>query len=151
MGRSEYRHCSHVSVGLILAVFTQATGRSIDPYKLTGSKSLLPLDRYHSARWGGWQFQLHSRDDINHTLTFSCTTLAANGTILAENIACPENGAGVVHGGWQEARGADIGPQYTRKSLNNSYFVENIFEEMDTFGEFYYDQENHRLYLIPPK
>lgn len=46
-------------------------------------------------------------------------------------VPCPKgesSGKYLVHGGWQEARGASIGPQYTMPSLNNSYFVENIKE-----------------------
>ena len=40
-----------------------------------------------------------------------------------------------MHGGWQEARGAAISPQYTAPTLNNSYFIENIKEELDAEGE----------------
>ena len=37
----------------------------------------------------------------------------------------------MVHGGWQEGRGSAIGPQYTDRKFNNSYFIENIKEELD--------------------
>jgi len=105
---------------------------------------------YHSARWGGWQFALHSRNDTDQTLTFACTLLSSNGTVLQRGAACPASGPAVVQGGWQEGRGGDIGPQYTRSTLNNSYFVENIFEELDHPSEWFLDKARHRLYLIPP-
>jgi hypothetical protein len=65
----------------------------------------------------------------------------------------------VVQGGWQEARGGEIGPQYTLQSMNNSYFVENIKEELDVPGEFFVELDGAgtdgaaggaTLYLIPP-
>jgi hypothetical protein len=46
----------------------------------------------------------------------------------------------VVHGGWQEGRGGDIGPRYTNRALNNSYFIENIKEELDVAGEYVHTQ-----------
>ena len=67
-------------------------------------------------------------------------------------VPCPvgSNEPALVHGGWQEARGAAIGPQYTKSSLNNSYFVENIREELDYPGEWFLDEDQRMLYLIPP-
>eukprot|EP00040_Diaphanoeca_grandis_P044659 m.13136 g.13136 ORF g.13136 m.13136 type:complete len:937 (+) comp9607_c0_seq1:64-2874(+) len=109
---------------------------------------------YHSARWGGWQFALHSRNDTDHSLQFACDTLDANGRVLEKNVACPKDGdsnqQAVVRGGWQEGRGASIGGQYTLKGMNNSYFVENIKEELDVEREWYYDESEGALYLIPP-
>ena len=96
---------------------------------------------YHSARWGGWQYQLAARDDATHSLRFACTLLREDGSVGSTG-ACPVNGShlGLVHGGWQEARGAEIGPQYTNQALNNSYFIENIFEELDAPSEWFYDE-----------
>ena len=42
-------------------------------------------------------------------------------------------------GGWQEARGATIGKFQGHPTLNNSYFVENIKEELDFPGEWFFD------------
>jgi hypothetical protein len=28
---------------------------------------------YHSARWGGWQYELAARNDSDHSLLFACT------------------------------------------------------------------------------
>ena len=113
---------------------------------------------YHSARWGGWQFALASRNDTDHSLQFKCTLFdpAESGSklmIAREGVVpCPvgSNEPALVHGGWQEARGAAIGPQYTKSSLNNSYFVENIREELDYPGEWFLDEDQRMLYLIPP-
>ena len=96
---------------------------------------------YHSARWGGWQFALHSRNDTDHSLNFKCDMINPDGTGGPAGVACPRAGdpvqTAVVQGGWQEGRGMGIGAQYTLPSLNNSYFVENIKEELDVPGEFY--------------
>ena len=56
----------------------------------------------------------------------------------------------IVHGGWQEGRGSAIGPQYTNHKFNNSYFVENIKEELDAAGEWFLDLQEGAIYLIPP-
>jgi hypothetical protein len=68
------------------------------------------------------------------------------------SVPCPvgDSRPALVHGGWQEARGASIGPQYTQHNLNNSYFVENIKEELDFAGEWFLDESDGYLYLIPP-
>ena len=46
-------------------------------------------------------------------------------------------------GGWQNNRPAPMHPQYR--------FVENIFEELDAPGEWWYDNNAQILYLYPPK
>ena len=46
-------------------------------------------------------------------------------------------------GGWQNNRPAPMHPQYR--------FVENIFEELDAPGEWWYDIKAQILYLYPPK
>ena len=101
---------------------------------------------YHSARWGGWQFRLAARDDEASALRFACRIGGVEG-------ACPLDGNhdGLVLGGWQEARGGNIGPKYTDPRLNNSYFVEGIREELDVPGEWFYDEAARELLLIPPK
>lgn len=95
---------------------------------------------YHSSRWGGWIFQLATRNDSDARLMFACTLLKPSAQESAGDdnrtlydvvsltpTECPTDGsAAVVLGGWQEARGGDIGPRYTDKRFNNSYFVENI-------------------------
>ena len=119
---------------------------------------------YHSARWGGWQFQLGARNDTDSTLQFMCTLIEPdpNATIAGlwrpvagGPVPCPKPGEphaadAVVHGGWQEARGGAIGPQYTAPEFNNSYFVENIKEELDYEGEWFLDLDEGSLYLVPP-
>ena len=45
------------------------------------------------------------------------------------------------HGGYQEARGSGIG--------HNHYFVENILEELDTPGEWFFDPVAHQLHYWP--
>jgi hypothetical protein len=45
------------------------------------------------------------------------------------------------HGGYQEARGSGI--------TDNHYFVENLLEELDAPGEWFYDVRESKLYLWP--
>lgn len=48
-----------------------------------------------------------------------------------------------LEGGWQNNR---------RMPMHDKYrFVENIFEELDTVGEWYYDKKLQTLYFCPPK
>ena len=44
------------------------------------------------------------------------------------------------YGGFQEARGCDSGAEW---------YVENIFEELDSPGEWFFDYDTHKLYLYP--
>ena len=44
------------------------------------------------------------------------------------------------YGGFQEARGCDAGVEW---------YVENIFEELDSPGEWFFDYDTHKLYLYP--
>ena len=44
------------------------------------------------------------------------------------------------YGGFQEARGCDYGAEW---------YVENIFEELDSPGEWFFDYDTHKLYLYP--
>lgn len=54
-----------------------------------------------------------------------------------------EKGELVLEGGWQNNR---------QMGMHNEYrFVENIFEELDTNNEWFYDKETKTLYYYPPK
>lgn len=48
-----------------------------------------------------------------------------------------------MEGGWQNNRPSAMHAKYR--------FVENIFEELDTENEWYYDKANHTLYYYPPQ
>ena len=100
---------------------------------------------YHSARWGSWNFQLFSRNDTEHSLSFACrkisTEKGGNGRFRVDKevTQCPKDGShALVLGGWQEGRGGAIGPRYTNTKLNNSYFVEGIREELDSANEWFF-------------
>jgi hypothetical protein len=47
----------------------------------------------------------------------------------------------IYEGGWQNNRPSKMHPQHR--------FVENIFEELDAPGEWFYDQKNKTIYLFP--
>lgn len=49
----------------------------------------------------------------------------------------------ILEGGWQNNRG---GPPHDKMR-----FVENIFEELDTPGEWFLDRKSYTLYFYPPK
>lgn len=53
-----------------------------------------------------------------------------------------QHGKLVYEGGWQNNRPAKMHAKYR--------YVENIFEELDAPGEWFYDNKNKILYLIPP-
>lgn len=53
-----------------------------------------------------------------------------------------ENGELIYEGGWQNNR---------RMGMHSEYrFVENILEELDAQGEWYFDPQNNKLFFIPP-
>ncbi|MEO5892918.1 MAG: PDZ domain-containing protein [Ferruginibacter sp.] len=52
------------------------------------------------------------------------------------------NGELVLEGGWQNNRSAPLHPKYR--------FVENIFEELDAPGEWFYNSGSKTLYVYPP-
>ncbi len=49
----------------------------------------------------------------------------------------------VMEGGWQNNRPSPMHVQYR--------FVENVFEELDAPGEWFYDATSKKIYLYPPK
>ena len=54
-----------------------------------------------------------------------------------------KNGELTLEGGWQNNR---------QMGMHNKYrFVENIFEELDTVNEWFYDKDTKILYFYPPK
>ncbi|NIJ51596.1 PDZ domain-containing protein [Dyadobacter arcticus] len=54
-----------------------------------------------------------------------------------------KNGELELEGGWQNNRPSPLHPKQR--------FVENIFEELDAPGEWFYDKASHTLYFYPPK
>jgi len=54
-----------------------------------------------------------------------------------------DNGELVFEGGWQNNRKMGMHPKYR--------FVENIFEELDTVNEWFFDRKARILYYYPPK
>ena len=54
-----------------------------------------------------------------------------------------------LQGGWQENRGGGF-DKFFRGGYHKRYlFVENVFEELDSPGEWYFDRKEHTLYLKP--
>jgi len=54
-----------------------------------------------------------------------------------------DNGALILEGGWQNNR---------RMGMHKKHrFIENVFEELDTDGEWYFDKKLKTLYFYPPK
>ena len=55
-----------------------------------------------------------------------------------------------LKGGWQENRGGNPNnPEFVGGYHKEFLFVENIFEELDAPGEWFFDSETLTLYLIP--
>lgn len=66
-----------------------------------------------------------------------------------EIVGVDDNGAIRFKGGWQENRGGGFDPVF-RGGYHKDYLcVENLFEELDAPGEWYFDARTKTLYLIP--
>ncbi len=53
------------------------------------------------------------------------------------------NGKLLMEGGWQNNRPSAMNDKYR--------FIENVFEELDAPGEWYYDKKTKTLYVYPPR
>jgi len=56
-----------------------------------------------------------------------------------------------LRGGWQENRGGGFDPYYRGGFHEAFLFVENLFEELDAPGEWYFDRSSNTLYCKPPE
>jgi len=89
------------------------------------------LSPHRIARWkspeGGYVHALHPSQwgDVHYLIT-------------GKN----DNGELVLEGGWQNNRRMGMSEKYR--------FVENVFEELDTANEWYYDKKAKTLYYYPP-
>ena len=54
-----------------------------------------------------------------------------------------QNNQLLLEGGWQNNRPSPMN--------NNHRFIENVFEELDTPNEWFYDEDHKTLYFYPPK
>jgi len=64
-------------------------------------------------------------------------------------VGADPDGKLAFQGGWQENRGGGFDP-FFRGGYHKKYlFVENVFEELDAPGEWYFDKPKHRLYVKP--
>ncbi|MEO6524274.1 MAG: PDZ domain-containing protein [Mucilaginibacter sp.] len=89
------------------------------------------ISKERAARWkspaGGYVHALHSAKwgDLHYIIT-------GKGS----------NGQPILEGGWQNNR---------RSGMHEKYrYAENIFEELDTVNEWYYDKKAKTLYYFPP-
>ncbi len=90
------------------------------------------LSKERVARWkspeGGYVHALHPSEwgDVHYIITGK-----------------DDKGELTLEGGWQNNRPMGMHPKYR--------FVENIFEELDTFNEWFYDKKAKILYYYPTK
>lgn len=66
-----------------------------------------------------------------------------------EIVRVDDDGAIQFKGGWQENRGGGFDPVFRGGFHKDYLFVENLFEELDAPGEWYFDAQTRTLYLIP--
>jgi len=66
-----------------------------------------------------------------------------------EIVRVDNDGAIQFRGGWQENRGGGFDPVFRGGYHKDYLFVENLFEELDAPGEWYFDARTRTLYLIP--
>ena len=108
------------------------------PRGLYYNKSVLPNSPYkdpttgiaqvwHPGHWASWMFDIVEKNDKG----------ASSGTQLMFG-----------KGGFQGARGAygNSGNPPSSSRMADSFFVENIFEELDADNEFFYDEKTSTLY-----
>ncbi|GAA3651394.1 PDZ domain-containing protein [Flavivirga jejuensis] len=76
---------------------------------------------FQSHNWGNMQYRIKDRDDKNSKITLD-------------------------EGGWQLQRRFGIGGAGKKASL---FYIENIFEELDSPGEWFLDEETSQLYFYP--
>lgn len=79
---------------------------------------------FQSHYWGNLQFKLIGRDDTNKALWFG-------------------EGGAQIGAKWHETP--------CMVDARSRYFVENVFEELDAPGEWYYDKDTRTLYYMPQK
>ena len=100
--------------------------------RFLGGTSADALSKERTTRWkfpkGGYVHALHQNEwgDFHYIIT-------------GKN----EKGEALLEGGWQNNR---------RMGMHERHrFVENIFEELDTINEWFYDKKAKILYFFPPK
>ena len=110
-------------------VFSGGAPRGIayDPATFTDKEWSRPdeavIHIFQSHSWGNLQWRLKDVDRDNHRLWFG-------------------------HGGQQ--MGAKWAAAPCEVNHRSHFFVENVFEELDAPGEWYYDQREGILYFMPP-
>jgi len=99
--------------------------------EILGGTAADAVSKERAARWmspeGGFVHALHSAKwgDLHYVIT------GKDG-----------NGSPFLEGGWQNNR---------RMGMHEKYrYVENVFEELDTVNEWYYDKKKKTLYYFPP-
>lgn len=66
-----------------------------------------------------------------------------------EIVGMNPDGTATFRGGWQENRGGGFDPIYRGGYHKRFLFVENIMEELDAPGEWYFDQDTKTLFVYP--
>ena len=77
------------------------------------------LHMFHSNLWGGWMYAVDNVTLVGHNLTIN-----------------------FGYGGFQEAQGSGI-------NAGQHFYIENVFEEIDAPGEWFYNASTGDLYLLP--
>ena len=100
--------------------------------EVLGGTAADATSKERAARWmspaGGYVHALHSArwGDVHYVIKGK-----------------DSNGLPVLEGGWQNNRPMGMHEKYR--------YVENVFEELDTVNEWYYDKKKKILYYFPPK
>lgn len=99
--------------------------------QILGGTAADAISKERAARWkspeGGYVHALHSArwGDFHYIITGK-----------------DDSGQPTLEGGWQNNR---------RSGMHEKYrYVENVFEELDTVNEWYYDKKKKILYYFPP-
>jgi hypothetical protein len=102
-------------------------GIRFDPATFSGKQWTKPEDAeihiFQEAYWGNLQWKLRAVDRQTNSIWFA-------------------------EGGQQIGAKWDKSPAVVGK--RSRFFIENVFEELDSPGEWFFDKDNHFLYYYPP-
>lgn len=147
--RRVYLKWKHYKNGILKAIFDSKQS----PDRLYFNGSSLPMARYPDFDSSSRVFNGTAADAINDEKVNRWTN-PVNGYIHALHngewgdfhyriTGKSADGKLIYEGGWQNNRPAPMHKEYR--------FVENIFEELDSPGEWYCDSTSKEIYLFPPK
>eukprot|EP01083_Nonionella_stella_P190494 705505_1 len=129
-----------------------------DKFMSTAGRRQLPVGmRYNKSNAIGARISSWKSNISEQGLVF---VLHDQGWCMTMNRISSVDGVDLLHSGnisfeFGGFQGANVNRLSTKDAINNqpiqagSYYFDGIFDELDTFGEFYFNKTTHVLYLYP--